>query len=99
MKQNKVVRFIDVRLLEGQVDLILRAMELYAFNLHHTWGINYDEDIQELRNALLFHTYEELINKKNNTEYQIGYDVTHNCRKILTSKKKKLYLRAKRKIA
>ena len=74
------INFIDIRLLEGQIDLILRALELYAFNLHNTWGIEVDEDLQELRNATLFHTYHELLGKKLDSSYRIGYDVEENCR-------------------
>ena len=82
---------VNVSLLEGQIDLILRALELYAFNLHHTWGVEVDEDLHELRNALLFHTYEGLTSVKTNFNYRQAYDVTGNCRRELGKKKKLLY--------
>ena len=91
------INFIEIKLLEGQVDLILRALELYAFNLHNTWGIETDEDLQDLRNALLFHTYEGLMSKKVSNNYKIAYDVTENCREELKRKKKKMYLAMKNK--
>ena len=64
----------EIRLLDGQIDIILRALELYAFNLHNTWSVNVDDSKEELRNALLFHTYEGLLAEKNG-EYKIAYDV------------------------
>lgn len=73
----------EIRLLDGQIDIILRALELYAFNLHNTWSVNVDDSKEELRNALLFHTYEGLLAEKTsllalsktNGEYKIAYDV------------------------
>ena len=97
MFDTENINFIEIQLLEGQVDLILRALELYAFNLHNTWGVEVNSDLQELRNALLFHTYEGLISRKNNNNYRIGYDVTENCREELARKKKKMYLAKKNK--
>lgn len=97
MFDTENINFIEIKLLEGQVDLILRALELYTFNLHHTWGIEIDKDLQELRNALLFHTYEGLMSMKTSNNYKVGYDVTENCREELTRKKKKIYLAMKNK--
>ena len=82
---------IDIKLCEEQIDLILKSMELYAFNLHHTWQVKVDEDKQELRNAILFHTYEQLISSKINENYRIGYDVSKNCKSLINNKKKKIY--------
>lgn len=97
MFNTENINFLEIKLLEGQVDLILRALELYAFNLHNTWGLEVDNDLQELRNALLFHTYEGLISIKTNNTYKIAYNVTENCREELLRKKRKIYLARKKK--
>lgn len=90
----------QIELLDGQIDIILRALELYAFNLHNTWGMEVNNDLNELRNALLFHTYEGLLSQKNG-EYKIAYDVIKEYeleqrRKLV---KKRLYFKSKKNIA
>lgn len=55
------INYIDFHLLEGQVDLILRSLELYAFNFHNVYDIDKDSNREDLRNALLFHTYNEIL--------------------------------------
>lgn len=97
MLKTDNIKVIELRLLEEQIDLILRALELYAFNLHNTWGIEIDSELQELRNALVFHTYEGLMSVKTSNNYRIGYNVTENCREELRRKKKKMYLSMKNK--
>lgn len=72
------INFIEFRLLEGQVDLVLEALQLYAFNFHKVWAIDKDSDREDLRNSLIFHTYNEILSKYNNTK--INYDVISACR-------------------
>lgn len=55
------INYIDFHLLEGEVDLILRSLELYAFNFHNVYDIDKDSNREDLRNALLFHTYNEIL--------------------------------------
>lgn len=64
----------EVKLLDGQIDIILKALELYSFNLHNTWGVDIDSDSHELRNALIFHTYQGLLAHRCG-EYRISYDL------------------------
>ena len=85
----------QIKLLDGQIDIILKALELYAFNLHNTWGVEVDSDLNELRNALLFHTYESLIAQKNG-EYKINYNILKECKIISERKKKALYYKARK---
>lgn len=87
----------QIELLDGQIDIILRALELYAFNLHNTWNVNTDDIKEDLRNALLFHTYEGLLAQKNG-EYKIAYDVIEEYRLEKERKRKRIYL-ARKKIA
>ena len=67
-----------VELLDCQIDIILKSLELYAFNLHQVWGINKDSEETDLRNALLFHTYESLLSQKKG-EYDVAYDLMKRC--------------------
>lgn len=76
MKTN--LSIISLSLLDSQVDLILQALQLYAFNFHNTWNIQLDEDKKEIKNALIFHTYEEILQKYNNEK--VSYDVLKACR-------------------
>ncbi len=87
----------EIQLLDGQIDIILRALELYAFNLHNTWGIKTDDNLNELRNALVFHTYESLLSQKGG-EYKIAYDIIEEYHIEKERKRKKLYL-ARKKVA
>lgn len=92
------INYIDLRLLEGQVDLILEALELYAFNFHKVYAIDKDSDLEDLRNCLLYHTYEQILNKKTNDSYRIGYDVSKYCRLEHERKKRVIYY-SKKKIS
>lgn len=80
----------EIKLLNGQIDIILRALELYAFNLHNTWGIEVDNNLNELRNALLFHTYECLLSQKEGN-YKISYDIIKEYRSRKNIKRKKQF--------
>lgn len=84
----------EIKLLDSQIDIILRALELYAFNLHNTWNVNIDDRKEELRNALLFHTYEGLLSQKNG-EYKIAYDFAEEYRLEKERKRRKIYLARK----
>ena len=42
------INFIDLHLLNAQVDLILTALQLYAFNFHNTWGVDIDSNREDL---------------------------------------------------
>lgn len=88
----------EIKLIDGQIDIILKALELYAFNLHNTWGIEVDTDLQNLRNALVFHTYESLLAQKNKG-YKISYDIIKEYRLEQDRKRKKSYYIAKKNIA
>ena len=89
---------ISVNLLEGQIDLILRSLELYAFNLHHTWSVRVDDDLEELRNALIFYTYNTLINSKKSSNYVVAYDFSKEFR-LKRDRKKYLQFKNAKKIA
>lgn len=92
-----VINDIHLQLLEGQLDLILDALELYAFNFHKVYAIDKDSDLEDLRNCLLYHTYEYLLSKKSSS-YSVGYNVSKNCRLEHQRKKRVIYY-SKKKIS
>lgn len=89
------INYIEFKLLEGQVDLILDALELYAFNLHKVWPVDKDSNLEDLRNCLLYHTYEEILSNYN--RYRIGYNVSKECRLIVERKKRTIFYLKKSK--
>lgn len=66
---------IKVELLEGQIDLLLTCLQVYAFNLHNCYGVNKDDLEYDLKNALIFHTYESLVSQKLEG-VRLNYDFT-----------------------
>lgn len=64
----------SISFLDSQLEIILRALELYSFNLHHTWSVQIDNDEEDIRNALVYHTYHEILSKYKE-EYRIGYNL------------------------
>ncbi len=92
------INFIEFRLLEGQVDLLLEALQLYAFNFHRVWAIDRDSDLEELRNSILFYTYEQISSKLNNSKHEF-YDVMGECRLIRKRKKQYIFNKSKKNIA
>ena len=87
------LNYIDFHLLEGQVDIILKALELYAYNLHFTFS---REEDYELLNSLIYYAYNSILERYSNNSYRIGYDVSKNCRLEIEHKKKKLYYDTKK---
>ena len=71
------IHSVELNLLDGQVEIILRALELYGYNLYYMLNSNdsSDETRQE-KLALLKYTYEQVLatqaeqieSKSNNTE-------------------------------
>lgn len=53
---------VELRLLDGQVDIILRSLELYAYNLEFMLNTeNSDENERQKKLALLKYTYEQVL--------------------------------------
>lgn len=80
MFNTDIINYVEFRLLEGQVDIILKALELYSFNFHNCWIRGIDTDLEDLRNALIFHTYNEIVSKYNNEKYISCYDLKKECK-------------------
>lgn len=93
------VNYITFNLLEGQVDIVLKSLELYAFNLHNVFAVDKDSELEDLRNSLLYHTYNEILSNYNSNKYRIGYNVSSECRRQVERKKKLKYYEAKKNIA
>lgn len=86
--------YVELRLLNEQVEVLLQALQLYAFNFHNTWNVKTDSDEEDKRNALIFYTYEYLSNNYNYT--RPTYDVLKACRTTLQRKKRKIYYKNKK---
>lgn len=56
---------IDLRLLDGQVDLILRALELYVYNLDYMLNCEKSEDEERTKKiAMVKFTFEQILSAK-----------------------------------
>lgn len=71
------IHSVELNLLDGQVEIILRALELYGYNLDYMLNSNDSSDDTRQENlALLKYTYEQVLatqaeqieSKSNNTE-------------------------------
>lgn len=71
------IQSVELNLLDGQVEIILRALELYAYNLDYMLNSNdSSDDLRQEKKALLKYTYEQVLatqaeqieSKSNNTE-------------------------------
>lgn len=92
MKLSENINKIEFSLLECQADIVLHALELYAYNLHFTFSR--DEDY-EILNTMLFHTYEGILARYSSNSYKIGYDVEHKCLQEAQAVKKRNYCQVK----
>lgn len=88
------INYIEFRLLEGQCDLILRALELYAYNFHYIVPNN--DDKVDLRNQLLYYTYHEILNNYTVNRFNPGYEIK-NCKTRIESRKRNIYYTEKNK--
>ncbi len=56
------IKSVELNLLNGQIDLILRALELYGYNLEYMLnGIDTTNDLQQEKVAMLKYTYEQIL--------------------------------------
>ena len=93
MIDTENISYVDLHLLNCQVDIILQALQLYSFNFHNVWCVNTDSILEDLRNALIFHTYEQISDIYSSNVH--NYDTLKQCR--LTSRRKKISNFTKRK--
>jgi hypothetical protein len=60
---------VDMRLLSEQVDLILRSLELYAYNLEYMLnGENCSDNERQKKLAMLKYTYEQVLSEQVNAK-------------------------------
>lgn len=88
IKLSENINKIEFSLLECQADIVLHALELYAYNLHFTFNQNED---YEILNTMIFHTYEGILSRYTSNSYKIGYDVLYKCSQESQSIKKRNY--------
>ena len=74
---TNIIHSVELNLLDGQVEIILRALELYGYNLDYMLNSNdSSDDTRQEKLALLKYTYEQVLatqaeqieSKSNNTE-------------------------------
>lgn len=87
---------INYEFYEFQVDMILKALELYAYNLHYI-GRKSCEDYEQ-SNIILYHLYNEILSHYNNNKH-IGYNPSYNCKLEIDKLKKKNIYNFKKNIA
>lgn len=61
MTKKKIDGKVEIKLYRGQVDLLLKALEVYALNFRNFRTLEKDKKMQDFINAVIFHTYEMLI--------------------------------------
>ena len=65
---------VEMKMLSEQVDIILRALELYAYNLEYMLdGEKSSDDERQKKLAMLKYTYEQVNTKRNNTDNLTTY--------------------------
>ena len=90
------IDYIELKLFDTQIDLILNALQLYAFNFHRVWPVERNCDIEEYRNSIIFHTYEQIQAVYNSYGYSHkDYSVLYNCRLTSRNNKIRKYKQAK----
>lgn len=56
------IHSVELNLLDGQVELILRSLELYGYNLEYMLnGSDASDEIKQEKIALLKYTYEQIL--------------------------------------
>lgn len=84
------VNYIELKLLTSQIDILLRSLELYAFNFNYIAPIDKNSSLEDLRSSLIYHTYNQLLSIRG--EYNnINSSSIKQCRKNYIRNKHKLY--------
>lgn len=84
---------VDFSLYEPQVDMVLHALELYAYNLHFVCKDATEQ--YEIFNVLIFHTYQQIMAHYSSEKYKSGYEPLKNCQLEIDRMKKKNYYEVK----
>ncbi len=58
--KNKI-HSVELNLLDGQVELILRALELYGYNLEYRLNSNATDEQKQEKISMLKYTYEQVL--------------------------------------
>lgn len=62
---SKSIQPVELRLLNGQVDLLLRSLELYSYNLEYMLDTeNSNDDERQEKIAKIKYTYEQLLSSQ-----------------------------------
>ena len=63
------IHSVELNLLDGQVEIILRGLELYGYNLEYMLnGSDVSNELKQEKIAMLKYTYEQVDSKANNLD-------------------------------
>ena len=97
MFETEEIGHVNFSFLYSQIDIILRALELYAYNFNFIVPVDKDSDLQNLRMSLIFHTYHEILAKYgNNKEFIKGSAEIENTKNFYNKNKKRNYNKNKK---
>lgn len=88
---------INVVMYEPMVEIVLRSLELYAYNLHYI-NKKYCDDY-ELENIFLKYAYDDILSSYNSQKYQHGYNLSDNCQSVINNMKRQKFYKFKKNIA
>lgn len=81
---------INFSFYEFQIDMLLHALELYAYNLHYIGRKSCEE--YEQSNIILFYLYNEILSHYSSYNLKNCYNPCNNCKlEIERIKKKNIY--------
>lgn len=88
-KKRTSIHPIDIRLLEEQIDLILRSLELYAYNLEYMLDENNGTNTERQNKlAMLKYTYDMILSNKAENASSQGTNNSKNITEISKKLKK-----------
>lgn len=88
---------IEIIMYEPMVEIVLRSLELYAYNLHYI-NKKYCDDY-ELQNIFVKYAYDDIMRAYNSQKYNIGYNCSKNCQLVIDDMKRKKFYKLKKNIA
>lgn len=88
--------FVEVKLLQEEVDLLLKSLEVYALNFRNFRVLELDEEMQDYINTMIFFTYEQLLNYKHSHVVSVDFSQMYRSNKYYINKKRYKLLSSKR---
>lgn len=86
---------ISINLYRPFVEMLLRSLELYAYNLHYI--VKQSSEDYVLYNIYIKYAYQELLKSLDN--YNVGYNCSYNCDLAIQRSKKRNFYKYKKNVA